>query len=309
MNHWKFNVATTAFIIIITLTVALYDYAVSLDDENYLTLIMILKPLPNIAMIMLVGVYYIIYKINTYALLIQIFLIFSLVGDILLMFYIPEIKMYNHPINIILGGGSFIIGRIFLLTAMIVYPLKHDKEFYFAPSNNYTDLNSPPPYNPSYNPSSYNPSYNPSSNNGLYDRINDGNHPKYIKPNFTDILFSGMISLIYVIASCLFYIYNLNASIMSFLLSIYIIMIGINLQTSMLRLKLFSGFEIETTSSQVKGFIGTLLYTISDSILFHSLFISPDKILEIVSISIYWFALFILTISIVRTNKLETEIK
>ena len=250
-NHTIFNIVSVISLIVIVLVVGTYDYGLITEPTNT-TLRYVLKPIPLFVMVILPIFYFILYRLHIYALLIEMVLLFCLIGDVSLMFH-------NSPgdhVLLIIGGASFFIGRIIMSLAFIIYPFKSSQDVYI-------------------------------------------NITKF------KLILAILVGLGYTIAMAIYFVIYMNTTVLlKILLPIYLLSMGSNLTTSILRL---GGFSQETLRSQIFGMVGTLLFIISDTLLFWDLFINYVKYLEIVSITIYWAAMYLITISIIRTNSYESE--
>ena len=111
-------------IIIVTV---LYNYYIT-TKPNEIYIRFSLKPIPVSLLILNIISYFIIYRMHVYAILIEVALLFCLLGDILLMFYVPTIPKYNNILFLIVGGGSFFIARGIMSLAFAVYPYRNNKE-------------------------------------------------------------------------------------------------------------------------------------------------------------------------------------
>jgi len=58
-------------------------------------------------------------------------LLFCLIGDILLMFYIPTIPEYNNKLFLMIGGFSFFIARLVISVNFYIYPYRN-KQIYIS---------------------------------------------------------------------------------------------------------------------------------------------------------------------------------
>ena len=121
-DHKNFRIVCIINFILICVIAIIYFTVPGVVDK------FILKPIPLILLILNVGYYFIIYKCHTYALLLQGGFNFCLIGDVLLMFYIPSIPKYNKPLLLISGGGSFFISRILFSLMFLIYPYKDVSE-------------------------------------------------------------------------------------------------------------------------------------------------------------------------------------
>ena len=254
-SHKAFTVSSMISLMIVTVIIILYDYYLSMRVDD-IHLRFILKPIPISVMIVNVMVYMFIYRMHVYAMLIGGSLLFCLLGDILLMFYIPPIPQYDNILFLIVGGISFFIGRVIMSLAMGVYPYRNNKE-------------------------------------------------KCLKATIKKVVLVGIIAFIYTVGMSIYFDLTIDQNIvMKILLPIYFTSMGMQFFLSLLRVK---GFDDETLRSQLLGFVGTLLFNISDSILFWTIFISPISYGDIISISIYWVSMYLITISVVRSKTYESE--
>ena len=101
------------------------------------------------------------------------------------------------------------------------------------------------------------------------------------------------------------FVNNMKDYFMSAMLSIYIVIIGIQLFFSLLRVGTFVG--IESIVPQILGVLGTLLFTISDTLLLWNIFLTTIPKSSNISISLYWLGMYIIMISIVRNSKYSFE--
>jgi hypothetical protein len=127
IEHPKFTILALLSLIFILFIVGLYDYNVIIYP-NKINIRFGLKPVPLSILIANVLFYFIIYRVHIYALLIGISFLFCLIGDILLMFYIPPIEEYNNVLFLIFGGISFFIARVIMSLSYGIYPFKNNKE-------------------------------------------------------------------------------------------------------------------------------------------------------------------------------------
>ena len=123
-EHKTFRITSiVSFVIILTITI-IYNYLLTINSHD-ITLF-ILKPIPLLILIINVVTYFIIYRIHVYALLIEISFLLCLIGDIFLMFYVPPIPKYDNVTYLILGGGAFLIARIFMCLAYGISPFDNN---------------------------------------------------------------------------------------------------------------------------------------------------------------------------------------
>ncbi len=127
---------------------------------------------------------------------------------------------------------------------------------------------------------------------------------RYITVTLKRILLATVISMVYTVTMIVYFTVNMKNKTMSGLLSGYIIIMGIQILLSLLRIK---GFEEESTVSQVLGVLGTVFFTVSDTLLFWNLFLTPIPYGNITSISFYWLGMYLLTVSVVRNSKFDWE--
>lgn len=250
-----FTISSIITFLLALIVVVLYNYFITIKPD----LIYVrfgLKPIPVTLMICNVFVYFCIYKMHVYAILIGGSLMFCLLGDILLMFYVPPIPAYDNILFLIVGGISFFIGRGIMALAFGVYPYRNNRE-------------------------------------------------RCINIKIKKTVLIGNVSFIYTTGMIVYFILNMKGRlIIRILLPIYFFSMGFQLFMSLLRIK---GFKEETLRSQLLGSFGTILFTISDSMLFWNIFIYPIPFGDIISISMYWAGMFLITISIVRGKDYQTE--
>lgn len=118
------------------------------------------------------------------------------------------------------------------------------------------------------------------------------------------ILLSGFVSGSWTIGLCIYFCIYVDDLLMKILLPGYFIVMGINLFMALVRI---NGYDLETLSSQLLGALGTILFNISDTLLFWNLFIHEIKYGDAVSITLYWVSMYIIMLSIVRTNSPSKE--
>ena len=95
IKHKGFTISAVVSLIILLVVVTLYDcYLLNQPDNIHVRFV--LKPIPVSIMILNVFVYFAIYRMHVYAILISGALLFCLLGDILLMFYVPSILEYDN---------------------------------------------------------------------------------------------------------------------------------------------------------------------------------------------------------------------
>ena len=256
IKHKLFTFVAGCILALILSTVVLYDYTFVVNPTD-LTLRFILKPIPVLLMVVITIAYMIIYRLHTYALLIQMSLLFSLMGDVLLMFYEPTIPEYDNILFLITGGASFFIGRCIMALAFLVYPFNNCK-------------------------------YNGTMRIGMKKTI----------------ITSLVVCILMAPSIVVFVIYMKGSVLMKVVLPIYILSMGLDLATATVRI---GGYIDETLSSQVIALIGTIFFMISDYLLFWNLFLGLIPYGDVISITIYWLAMYLITISIVRTNSYEAE--
>lgn len=253
-NHPVFNVISIV-VLLITIGVGIsYNYLTSVYPLN-LVYRFALKPIPVSMMILNIFAYFIIYRMHFYALLIGVSLIFCLLGDILLMFYLPGMDKYDNELFLIIGGVSFFIARGFMCLGFAVYPFR-------------------------------------------------GKSERCIQAGIKKTVIITILCFIYTVAIITYFVVHMDSGVIRILLPMYFVMMGVNLEFSILRV---GGFLEEIRGSQVKGALGTIIFTISDTLLFWGIFLNPIPNGDAISICLYWLAMFLLTISVVRTKNIVTE--
>ncbi len=125
VEHPRFTILALISLIFVLLIVCLYGYNVIIYPSK-LNIRFGLKPVPLSILIANVLFYFTIYRIHIYALLIGFSFLFCLIGDILLMFYIPTIEKYKNILFLIFGGISFFIARVIMSLAYGIYPFKNN---------------------------------------------------------------------------------------------------------------------------------------------------------------------------------------
>lgn len=101
-----------------------------------------------------------------------------------------------------------------------------------------------------------------------------------------------------------------DTSLTNIFVSAYIITsFGIPLSYSFLRIGALNNFEIqESKISSLFGFLGMILFNLSDILLFISLFTNWVKSYTLlISINIYWASMYLITISMVRSSEEYVE--
>lgn len=249
-GHKIFRISCIISLVLIIITAIIYFVVDSIIDK------FILKPIPLLILIFNIGYYFIIYRVHIYAMLLEGGFILCLIGDILLMFYIPTIPKYNKPILLIVGGGSFFIARILFCLIFLIYPYRDVPE-------------------------------------------------RIIKSSVIKLILSGVIPLILSICLVSYFSNTIPEKTLVILLSLYIILMNLQLWLSLLRIK---GFGEESMISQIFGFVGTLFFNVSDILLFVNLF-SSVVISDEITMSFYWLGMYILMISVVRSSNFEREKK
>lgn len=248
--YTSFNISAVISFIITIAVMIIYNYY-TIMKPNQLIPRFVLKPLPVLSMIINICFYYCTRHVDFYALLIQVSLLFCLLGDILLMLYIPTIdEKYNNVLFLLIGGASFFVAKGLMSLALCIYPFRNVNK-------------------------------------------------KCITVSVKRMAITSIFSFLYTGFIIGYFLINMKPSVIKYLLPVYFIMMGLQLNLSILRI---GGFEEETPASQLKGMIGTTFFTISDVILFWGLFISPIDFGDNISICLYWLGMYFLTISVVRTN-------
>ena len=225
-----------------------YCYYVTYFPSN-LTYRFALKPIPTTLISTLVFSCFIIYGLKLYTCLIEIGIMFCLIGDILLMLYLPEVSQisgYKHIQFILAGGSSFFLARVCFTLSYLL-------------------LRKP------------------------YMRKN------YIKPSLYKAMGCLAFPLFFTVSVGVYFI-GTTEGVIKYLLPGYILMMGVQAYISVLRI----GHPNEYLTSQILGSIGAHLFFISDTILFYNVFVETIKYLDIISISIYWLSLYLMSLSVVR---------
>jgi len=132
-----------------------------------------------------------------------------------------------------------------------------------------------------------------------------GFNEKIIPVSFKKAVLVSIIPFIYFVWSLVYFIINMKPGTIKIILPIYYLIMSINLFTSLLRIK---SFEEETLKSQILGAVGTILFTVSDSLLFWVLFIDSVKYGDVISILFYWSGMYLISLSVVRTSSPVKEI-
>ena len=245
MEHKLFKILSLIALGLVTLSGSLYIYYSVTNEKLYV--LVILKALPAFILLLLDAFYMIHYKTTIFSTLLGFFLIFCLAGDVFLALY------EKHKFYLILGGGSFLAGRLLLTANFIIFP--HDLEIIkFPPIRHFVVI-------------------------------------------FTSVSFFlvlGVINLLY------------NYGLIGILMLVYSgLGMGLPLGYSILRI----GSTEESPLSTILSFVGVSLFNISDILLivgiefpkrFAPYFILYTDI-------IYWIAIYLITISVIRTNNEDVE--
>ncbi len=210
-----------------------------------------LKPLPLSILILHVFAYFVIYKTHYYALLIEAGFVFCLVGDIMLMFYDPK---NNNHVYLIASGASFMIARLLMSLAFLVFPYKKSPE-------------------------------------------------KCVDVSVKKVGLVFIPIFVYSFGAGTFFCFSVGG-IVGFFLFLYFIIVGVQMFFAFLRV---GGFKGESFLAQSLGVLGTLLFTISDTLLFFGMFIAETKHGNSVSILLYWSGMYCIAISVVRNTYHDLE--
>lgn len=119
------------------------------------------------------------------------------------------------------------------------------------------------------------------------------------------VIIVGLGSVFYTVFFTIYF--NLHSEIdwvMKTGISIYIVLMGAQLFTSAIRV---GGFMVESAWPTIFGVAGTVLFTLSDTLMFWDLFIEPIPYGGPVSIDLYWYGIYLLAISVVRSHSERTE--
>ncbi len=249
MEHKLFKIISLISLILITAVASLYNYYI-LTYPSILFIRFILKPIPVIILTIQISTYFCIYRLNFYAFCMFIFMLFCFMGDIMIMFYIPDKLEYDHKSFLIVGGASFLIARMVISISFIVYP--------------------------------------------YIESIN-----KRISFPLRKTIIIGVISFLFTGTLIVYFIIYIDSILFRIFLPIYVVSMGTQLFFSLMRI---GGFQEESLIPQIFSVIGTILFNISDIILFINMFLFTIDFGENVAICLYWVAMYILTISIVRNK-------
>lgn len=250
----NFYIVSSVTLILTVVFGGLYNYNILYNKSN-IPVKFVLKIIPILFILMNTLVYVVIHGSTRYLLLVLLFLMFCMFGDISLMLYIPEIEQYNNIWCLIIGGGFFCIARIFISIAFTLY-YKRD----------------------------------------IHKTINFTNVKLVLSLLLSGGFFASMVIIFSLISG--------SDPIIKILLFIYLVSMSAQIFTSMIRI---NGYSDEFLSSQIVGFIGTLFFTVSDSILFWSLFIENIYLFENTSISLYWIGIYLISVSVHRTNNIISD--
>ncbi len=95
-------------LILILVVTGLYDYYIITQPTNNFARY-ILKPIPNILLIIQIIIYTMKYENSTYALLTDLYVSLCLIGDVLLMIYVKGSGEIEY---MIIGGAAFLLARV-----------------------------------------------------------------------------------------------------------------------------------------------------------------------------------------------------
>ena len=95
-------------LILILVVTGLYDYYIITQPTNNFARY-ILKPIPNILLIIQIIIYTMKYERSTYALLTDLYVSLCLIGDVLLMIYVKGSGEIEY---MIIGGAAFLLARV-----------------------------------------------------------------------------------------------------------------------------------------------------------------------------------------------------
>lgn len=265
MEHKLFKILSIVLFLISILFVTLYDYFVLIEDEVRLKIG--LKVTPVLLNMLYITLYIFFYRLTIYSSVLLLSLFLCLLGDISLGVYDPSIKII-HNIDKHDNLGYFLIGGCFFLLARLLLTLI----FALRP----------------------------------YDRMILIHFQKK-KLIISHVLFSAPFILLAIIN--LIFIKDLR----SVGILIYIICsFGFPMSYAFLRMLYPLQEILESFYSCLSAFIGISLFNLSDLLLFVYLLypssgntlntINNPKVLDIISINIYWLALYLITISVIRSS-------
>lgn len=122
MEHKSFRVFSLFILLINLVFIFLYNY-INFQKQHFYEKIF-LKLIPSLCNMSIPIFYYFKYRITIYALLIHLTLFFCLVGDLLLGLYNPDLleTVNFKEVYLIVGGFAFLLARMSILLAMILYP-------------------------------------------------------------------------------------------------------------------------------------------------------------------------------------------
>lgn len=236
---------------------------------------LVLKIFPVSILIALSFFYIIHYKFTYYAFLTSLVLFFCLLGDIFMSLFEPSIagQMSDKDFYLIMGGASFLTARIILIFvfALNTEKNKHSTETIISPRK---VLNS-------------------SSNRFI----------KYKRLVFwiSHICFN----LPFVALGIIFLIFFKYSEISIFVLIYFILGFGTQLSYAFLRI---NAIPEESIVASIFGFVGMFCFNVSDVFLLTTLLTNllPNYTI-IISNYIYWLAMILITISIVRYSETSVE--
>jgi hypothetical protein len=119
--HNSFRILSVLTLAMIIAIVGVYDYFIIM--ENNLSIQIFLKISPLVIMLILIFLYFIIYRLTIYSVLVMGSLFLCLLGDVFMALYDPSILNENY-IYFILSGIFFLLARILLTFLFMIKPYK-----------------------------------------------------------------------------------------------------------------------------------------------------------------------------------------
>ena len=125
------------------------------------------------------------------------------------------------------------------------------------------------------------------------------NYKMFITLDFKKIMVFFVPSLLFSVGVGAFFATIIKSKIKGIMVFIYFLIIGLHLFLSFYRL---GEFKIESITFQVLAIIGTLLFTISDTMLILYMYLYKFPYGDILSISFYWISMCFLSSSVIRNK-------
>ena len=259
LQHQLLFYVYSLIILLITINIFVYDYIINIP--SMMIFIKISKIFPMICLSIGVSSYFLKYKIHLYALLIGISNILCLVADLLYTY----VTSSDDDIYFLVGGGLFIIARISMCLAFLLYPYYKKK---------------PRPLVSTYEKLQRNCDFISTSCSNLTISVITW---------FVNMLIIEIINMIKVKSSF----------VLTIGLTFYGLIMGLQLSCSILRI---NGFKNESQLSAWMAFLGTILFNVSDILLMYGLLIEKYKYCDVIPVNIYWVGMILINLSIIRSK-------